>query len=308
MYTLEKYSSLKSRYTCPSCNERHQFTRYVNIETNEQLAESVGICNRINSCGYHVTPKQYFQDNPNLYTLDKKCIQPKKIVYTSPSFIPQEYVHKSLYTNQRNALNYFILYLESLVGCIKAKELIMQFQIGTSKHWPGSTIFWQIDASGNTRTGKIMLYNPETGKRIKEPFSHIYWVHSKLLKENIVNTYCLQQCIFGLHQLYTASKTKTIGIVESEKSAIIASALLPELIWMATGGIQNLSSKMLTPLSNRKLILFPDLNACTLWEEKVNKIKQELNINICISFLLEQKASATDRAKGFDLADYLIKA
>ena len=29
------------------------------------LSDSVGKCNRLNKCGYHYTPRQYFADNPH---------------------------------------------------------------------------------------------------------------------------------------------------------------------------------------------------------------------------------------------------
>ena len=39
---------------------------------------------------------------------------------------------------------------------------------------PGAVVFWQIDRDNNIRTGKIMEYNPETGKRS----GLINWVHA----------------------------------------------------------------------------------------------------------------------------------
>src|SRR5690349_7136627 len=57
------------------------------------------------------------------------------------------------------------------------KRLIADYRIGTSKHWYGATVFWQIDVKDEVRTGKTMLYNVETCKRVKYPYSHIAWVH-----------------------------------------------------------------------------------------------------------------------------------
>jgi hypothetical protein len=42
-----------------------------------------------------------------------------------------------------------------------------------------------------------MLYNANTGKRIKEPFNHATWVHSVLK----LPEFNLQQCFFGEHLL-----------------------------------------------------------------------------------------------------------
>ena len=59
-YILEPYAGRNSRHTCPQCGEPHEFTRYIDTDTGEILADNVGRCNRIDQCGYHYTPKQYF--------------------------------------------------------------------------------------------------------------------------------------------------------------------------------------------------------------------------------------------------------
>ncbi|NCC18129.1 MAG: hypothetical protein EOM29_04245, partial [Bacteroidia bacterium] len=58
---LEKYKGQSTRYTCPKCGRKHSFTRYIDTETNIYIDEKVGICNRAIKCGYHYTPKQYFE-------------------------------------------------------------------------------------------------------------------------------------------------------------------------------------------------------------------------------------------------------
>ena len=64
-FILEKYRGLSTRYTCPRCGRKHTFTRYIDTENNNNyLSERVGKCNRLDKCGYHYTPKQYFADNP----------------------------------------------------------------------------------------------------------------------------------------------------------------------------------------------------------------------------------------------------
>ena len=64
-YILEKYRGISTRYTCPQCGRKHTFTRYIDTENNNQyLSDKVGKCNRLDKCGYHYTPRQYFTDNP----------------------------------------------------------------------------------------------------------------------------------------------------------------------------------------------------------------------------------------------------
>ena len=64
-FILERYRGISSRYTCPQCGRKHTFTRYIDTENNNQyLNEKVGKCNRLDKCGYHYTPREYFTDNP----------------------------------------------------------------------------------------------------------------------------------------------------------------------------------------------------------------------------------------------------
>ena len=48
-----------------------------------------------------------------------------------------------------------------------------RYHVGTSKHWQGDTVFWQTDSNGRIRTDKIILYNSQTDKRVKQPFCHV---------------------------------------------------------------------------------------------------------------------------------------
>jgi hypothetical protein len=144
-----------------------------------------------------------------------------------------------------------------------------------------------------------MLYDRDTGKRIQKPKPHIDWVHSvlKLPSDQI------KKCLFGEH-LIDSDKTKPIGIVESEKTAIIASIAFPSLIWLATGGIGNLTKDKLKPLSDRKVILFPDLNAYDTWKDKLKKNGGFSNVSI--SKYLEENATAEELKAKYDLADFIL--
>ena len=62
-YILEPYKGMNTRYHCPECNQKEKtFSRYIDLETGEQLNPIVGRCNRESNCSYHYKPKQYFQD------------------------------------------------------------------------------------------------------------------------------------------------------------------------------------------------------------------------------------------------------
>ena len=97
-----------------------------------------------------------------------------------------------------------------------------------------------------------------------------------------------------------------MAIVESEKSALIASAVFPDLIWLAAGNLNGLSLEKCQVLKNRKVTLFPDLGAFEKWSDKAMIIEKECNCKINISTLLEDIATPEAKSKGFDIADYII--
>ena len=90
-FTLERYRGLSSRYTCPQCGRKHTFTRYIDTENNNNyLSERVGKCNRLDKCGYHYTPKQYFTDNPcerDKYLVEDGSLRPCGYHYTPRQYI-----------------------------------------------------------------------------------------------------------------------------------------------------------------------------------------------------------------------------
>lgn len=296
-FHLEKYNGTKTRHNCPNCEKRNVFTRYLNIESNEYVNEKVGMCSRMIKCGYHYTPKSYFTDND--IKIDKS---------NYPQFIPMlkpkpktTYIDAEVMINSlKNESNNFIDYLTNHWNTEIAQSLAKKYHIGNSKHWNGATIFWQVDINKKIRSGKIMLYNPTNGKRIKEPYNHINWIHKVMKIEN----FNLEQCYFGEHILNTESN-KPVAIVESEKTAIIASVYLPEFIWLACGSANNLNEAKTRCLKGRSVVLFPDLGCYDLWNDKIPSLTKLATFTT--STLLRDKASSEEKNKGLDIADYLIQ-
>lgn len=299
-YILEPYKGMNTRYRCPSCQQRDKtFSLYIDSETGEHIHPTVGRCNRESNCGHHYTPKQYFQDN-NI-SFDKPQPKAYKPRFVTPqqkpvSFIPVEVFKASLKAHETN---HFVQFLITLFGVEVASQLVSRYFIATSKHWNGATVFWQIDTQGKVRTGKIMLYSPTTGKRVKNLELPVYWVHKALKQPEFE----LRQCLFGEHLLI--DKTKPVAIVESEKTAVIASVYLPQFFWVAVGSLTNLNAEKCSILKGRTVTLFPDLNGFDKWSSKAKELSH-LAI-FTVSDLLERKATEAEKKQGFDLADYLIK-
>lgn len=298
-YILEPYKGMNTRYTCPSCGYKKQFALYIDTTTGEILGEEVGRCNREEKCGYHYSPKQYFEDN-NIVDTDTphtvKRVIPKPLNDAPTSLIDTGLFKASLGNYE---LNNLFKFMAKRFGTKLATRAFKRYNIGTSKHWQGACVFWQVCPNGDVRAGKVMLYNEDTGKRVKKPFNYISWVHSVIGLEN----YNLKQCLFGLHLL--DSYNKPIGIVESEKTAIIASLYMPEFIWMATGGIQNIKTELFKPLTGRKVYFFPDCRAYGKWYERAEKLSGLIDFNV--SEYIEKNTTEDQYKDGIDIADILLK-
>jgi hypothetical protein len=314
MNYLQPYKGKATRHTCPSCETKQSFTLYLDGNTHEPIHSTVGKCNRESKCGYHYTPKQYFMDNPSLVETRHassnisipqtlKPIEPPRPIGT----IPFRFVEKSASYKSN-----FVRFLFDHFSDEQIRSVAENYALGATNS--KEVIFWQIDITGKVRTGKIMQYNPETGKRVKHESGAINWVHNKLKKAGTLpEEFNLQQCFFGEH-LLTIYPDKTVAIVESEKSAIIASCIVPDMIWLAAGNLNGLPIEKCQALKDREVMLYPDLGAFEKWNEKAQIINslfpsqhgEGSGVRCTISTLLEDEATANDRANGLDIADFIL--
>lgn len=63
-FILQPYKGVGSRHCCPSCHKKRCFSRYIDTEKQISFPDDVGRCDHEQSCGYHLTPKEYFERNP----------------------------------------------------------------------------------------------------------------------------------------------------------------------------------------------------------------------------------------------------
>ena len=183
-----------------------------------------------------------------------------------------------------------------------------RYRLGATKE--GGVIFWEIDAQNRVHTGKIMYYQSDCHRdKTHTPT----WVHA-LIKEELPQDYELQHCLFGLHLINTgAVKPPHIAIVESEKTAVIMSEIIPEFIWLSCGGLQMFKPELLSPLIDHKVILFPDTDesgeAFTTWTQiaqQANKL-YPFKHPLRISNLLESAASLDQKQRKIDIVDFLFE-
>jgi len=210
------------------------------------------------------------------------------------STINESIFKKSTYHFKKNN---FFRFLMNLFGEEKASELCEMYYVGSATK--SRTVFWQVDYHGSVRSGKVMSYSAETGKRNKSRNAFPTWVHSELKLQNFE----LRQCLFGEHLL--KQSRKKVGIVESEKTAIICAGMKTDRVWLATGGKTGLSPFKFKNLKESNVKLFPDLGEYDFWSTKSDNLGIS---NISVSSYLEERAPNEDRSNGFDLADYFIQA
>lgn len=306
-FELEKGSK---KFTCPNCGAAKKFKRYVRRTTGEYAPFQFGRCDREESCNYHsYPPKEYFIDNPPPKAIpkhrppNKNALQAAReadILPKKPDYIENEYLLRTLTNYDKNNFVRFLLDL-----FIDDKDIVLKavkdYLIGTTKD--GKAIFWQIDQSRKIRTGKIIAYDLKTGKRRKDIKPD--WIHAALKRASLIKPdFNLRQCFFGEHLLQS---DKPIAICEAEKTAVIASVCFPEFVWLAAGSSTNLNAAELLKFKQNQIILYPDANqtAFDRWRN-IAAEAQSKGLSVNVSTLIETRATAAQKAEGFDLADYLI--
>ncbi|WP_418638345.1 DUF6371 domain-containing protein [Winogradskyella sp.] len=277
-YTLDKTSK---KFSCPACAKK-TFVRYIEVETSKYLESSIGRCDRESKCAYHKSPNG---NKPITYNV----IQKMEVTSYHDDTVIGSY-------GRNYRANNFVQYLRQYFCTTDIEAVVRKYFIGTSTYWKGATIFWQVDHEMNVRAGKVMLYDSNSGKRVKKPFNHINWMHKVLH----LNDFVLQQCLFGIHNLCDYAEGSTVCIVESEKTAIIMTLLYPEYLWLATGSKTNLKSSVIKPLKDCKIIVYPDKTEYKDWNTKVEAFQKNGYTIICSKFI-----EGLNVSEGADLADVM---
>jgi len=291
-FSLEKYNPKVGKHTCPDCNHKNAFVRYINNDSREYLHETVGRCDREDKCGYHKKPKDFFQEHPS-YQVEQSFVYQnvKSETVQKPTYIDDEAVASTLGQYGSNA---FVQGLIDVFGQEEVMKAVNKYKIGTRIESNDEVIFWQFDRNMNCRSGKVMSYDRATIKRGKT----ISWMHTFLG----LTDFNLSQCLFGEHLI--TSKHDPVIVVESEKSAIIGSIVIPDYVWVATGGKSSGVVDKLKVLKNYKVTLVPDIDATESWKKQIeeNADLQGMVVNEYLFYV----ATEEQRKNQYDIADFLL--
>lgn len=278
------------KYVCPSCGKK-TFTYYVYLNTGERVGKDVGICDRINHCKYHYPPRDYFRDNPRDY-------RPITLVRNFDEAItkPFDFIPFHLIEESEGRDNSLIVFLKGLFPVEDVERVARMYHLGTTRQ--GEVIFPLISDGMRCNSGKIMRYD-SNGHRIKNGVS---WLHTRWMKGQgkSASDFNRAPCLFGQH-LLAMRPDGIVGVVESEKTAVIATLTKPDAVWVATGGCSGLTPKVCAALKGRRVVVYPDADKVEEWTEKAGAL------TMCRSVKVSSWAKDEPTGSTRDIADVIVQ-
>ena len=239
----------------PCCNKVNANGKFV---TYKGYSDCYGYCH---SCGKSTQPPaiyknekgEEYQWNNQINAFEPVVIQTshKNVIQTCNTLglkcntksknIDNELVILFLVYRKENNL---LSYLRTKYSNDEVDGVKKMYYLGTNeKLW---TVFWLINKDGNAQKAKVVYYTVN-GKR------------TNYFKVPYKNEDGYFSCLFGEHLL--KNNTKPIILVESEKTALVASIVLPHYTWLAYGGINGLTESKMNVLSGNTVIIIPDISS-----------------------------------------------
>jgi hypothetical protein len=205
---------------CPQCGKK-SFRYY------DGVPREFGKCDRLNNCGFHNKPDASIK----------------------PEELPKPIEKKQLYVDalqvekwQNNISSPFHAWANKL-GI--SDEHLQKWNIGTSEK--NETVFMYKNVNHFFYNAKFIQYT-ERGSRKKD-------VEAYSLKQTKDGKFLM--CLFGEH-LLDVKRNKRVCIVESEKTAVVASFFYPQYDFLACGANTGLTDEKMGVLVNRRVFNLRD--------------------------------------------------
>ena len=286
--------------------------KYNAAECERKFKNALSTSNRIGIVSFIYMCQQHGIDTNKYYVKDFKAakLQPVATHQIENRPMPPFVSIDSAYLT--NSLDFslssdFGFYLRNLVDEVDhVVDVARLYYLGMNREH--HTIYWYVDKDNIVRYGKVMAYGVDGHRnRFFNPLS----IPKELSKKGLFpQEYAIKQTLFGEHLIRLPQYAgKTIGIVESEKTAIICSLFLPSLLWMATGSMCNVQTERMEVVKNRPAILYPDTDPDSLtfnkWRQRADELNH-LGWQIQVSDYLEKVATPEQRQMKIDIADLLL--
>lgn len=185
------------------------------------------------------------------------------IVYT-PSY---HFIEPDIIKRLQGQRNTFVDFLHTLFDdSPKLDAAVERYCIGGDSMC--RTIFPNIDQEGRCVGGAVIPYLPNGHRDKTKGLSNI---HAELKRKDKTHPTQADQVLFGSHllRLYPSA---SVGIVESQKSAVILSIIYPQIVWVATAGMTNFNARLLAPIYDRNVVCYPDVNGVKVWTERAKDL------------------------------------
>ena len=215
-----------------------------------------------------------------------------------PVYIAPEEVERLEGDTEKTALFNFLC---RLFPVDEVRRVFRLYRVGATKEFRAAapsmaSAFPYLNAGGQCVDVHLMPYDAD-GHRWKSGYSQ-NWLMAKRRQSDRRAPWPL----FGEH-LLNLNPSAPVGIVESEKTALIAAICAPGYVWTATGSLNNLNARRCAALDGRECYVFPDADGLEQWREKATALHASgFSVYFCGEYITDHAQAPKD-----DLGDILCR-
>lgn len=292
---LSNLHGTDARTSCKVWRSERAPQRYV--KTTEQAAKKIAYFAK--RAGMSLKRQQWYDTTRN-----RQARRTRQQRQSQPPQLPPVYIRPDdvLMAAGNAPLSALFNFLCRIFRPEEVTRVFNLYQVGATREFgnvPGQmgTAFPYINQSGKCVDVKLMVYD-STGHRRKNGYS-TNWLLAKIQ----LNERRAVWPLFGEH-LLSLNPSAPVGVVESEKTALIASIALPGYLWVATGSKQNLNPERCRALKGRAVYLFPDCDGAEEWTCRgLEMAKAGFTVHNCAEIVIGNAKNVGD-----DIADIILQS
>lgn len=286
-------------FGCPKCGHPKTYRKFI-PKDEQSFGAFVGYCSH---CGYMMSPVEFESRRRQMifrYSGNQVEFSLNKAGTHSVERDDSRYYVSKNYAQGCNENSILFQAIARVLGEDKTLDAFHKYGVETClwSHREFASIFWYKDFDCKNIAYRIMQYDKDGHSQKKGTIT------KSLDVEN-----CNRYCLFGRHLLELPdAANKPICVVESEKTALIASIAYPNAIWMATGSCYYLTKEKIDFPTNN-LCLFPDPDV--KGERSGNWYRMAEHCTWLkgarVSHFMDNYCKAKNKATYFDIADYIVE-